>query len=87
MLGGEAIVSPYMPLKRPLILTFLKFVTLDYSLVSSTHILAPLLPNREKQPSTHQFLPSIDYLLAFCMYARMLVLKNTGIQASMPLAN
>lgn len=33
MLGGEAIVGPYMPLKRRLILTFLKFVTLDYSLV------------------------------------------------------
>jgi hypothetical protein len=89
MLGGEATVGPYMPLKRPLIPTFLKFVTLDYSLVSPTHVLASLLPNREKRPSTHPFLPSIEDLLltTFCMYATMLVLKNTGIWASMPLAN
>jgi hypothetical protein len=59
MLGGEAIVGPYMPLKRSLKLTFLKLVTLDYSLVSSTHVLASLLPNREKRPSTHPYLLSI----------------------------
>src|SRR5271156_1834087 len=62
MLGGEATVGPYMPLKRPLILTFLKIVTLDYSLVSPTHVLASRLPNREKRPSTHPFLPSIEDL-------------------------
>ena len=89
MPGGEAIVCSYMPLKRHLILTFLKFVTLDYSLVSSIHVLASLLPNREKRPSTQPISAIYEDLLltTFCMYATMLVLKNTGIRASMPLAN
>jgi hypothetical protein len=59
MLRGEAIVGPYMPLKRPLIFALLNLPhTSRWTTVSYHHVLAYLLPNQEKRPFTHPFLLS-----------------------------